>query len=65
MNGHFRILLEGEILTFERYEDIPESFDNLIEFSPEIIPAPHTPEQHKQMESYDDKLKELLSRETK
>jgi len=61
----FVILRNGVLETYNKYEDIPMSFDNLIEFAPEYIDGPHTPEQHAEMEGLNQKLLDLLKRETK
>ena len=63
MNGVFLIRDGVNYLEFHNYDDIPMSFDNLIRFEPEVIPEPHTEEEHEIMESYNDKLKELMKRE--
>ena len=63
MNGEFQVIVQGVLKTYQRYEDIPLVIDNVIKFAPEIIPEPHTEEQHEIMESYNDKLKELMTRE--
>lgn len=63
MKGLFLIKDGVNYMEFHNYDDIPMSFDNLIRFEPEVIPEPHTEEQHKLMESYNDKLKELMKRE--
>ena len=63
--ARFQVLKDGKVLTFSRYEDIPKSFDNLISFEPDYIPEPHTPEQHKEIESWSSKLQEVLKRETR
>ena len=64
--GHkFVILKNGILETYTKYEDIPESFDNVIEFLPEIPPGPHTHEDHEEIDSWNDKLKELMKRETR
>ena len=65
MKGEFDITIDGVVYRYTNYDDIPMVFDNLIRFEPEIIPEPHTEEQHEIMESYNDKLKELMKRETK
>ena len=61
----FVILNKGIIETYSIFEDIPRSFDNLIEFSPETIPPPHTEEEHRLNAQWDGKLKHLMDRETK
>ena len=63
MKGLFLIKDGVNYMEFHNYDDIPMSFDNLIRFAPEVIPEPHTEEQHELMESYNDKLKELMKRE--
>jgi hypothetical protein len=65
MKGEFDITIDGVVHRYTNYNDIPMVFDNLIRFEPEIIPEPHTEEQHEIMESYNDKLKELMKRETR
>ena len=64
MPHEFVVLLDGKIETFQRYEDIPEKFDNLIRFVPEIPEPPHSHEQHEEMDVWNEKLKELMKRET-
>ena len=65
MKGEFDITIDGVVYRYTNYDDIPMVFDNLIRFEPEVIPEPHTEEQHEIMESYNDKLKELMKRETR
>lgn len=61
----FVILVNGEIQTYNDYSLIPYSFDNVIEFVPYITEGPHTEDQHIEINSWNDRLKELLKRETK
>ena len=63
MAHKFVILNDGKLTTYKNYNDIPESFDNVIEFIPEIPPEPHTEEQHKEIGEWNNKLKELMKRE--
>lgn len=63
MPHQFVVLNNERLETFVNFEDIPERFDNLIKFLPEIPPAPHTHEQHEEIEQWNNKLKELLKRE--
>lgn len=64
MAHEFVILRNGILETYNKYEDIPQSFNNVIKFLPEIPDGPHTHEQHEEIDSWNDKLKELLKRET-
>lgn len=61
----FVILKDGILKTYNKYEDIPEKFDNLIKFLPVIPSEPHTEEQHEEIETWNEKLKKLMERETK
>jgi hypothetical protein len=63
MTHKFVILLNGNLVTYNKYEDIPDSFDNVISFLPEIPNEPHTNEQHEKIDQWNDKLKELLKKE--
>ena len=63
MAHEFIIKDKGKLITYTNYEDIPEVFDHLIKFVPEIPPDPHTPEQHEEIGQWNDKLKQLMKRE--
>ena len=63
MAHEFIIKDKGKLITYTNYEDIPEVFDHLIKFFPEIPPDPHTPEQHEEIGQWNDKLKQLMKRE--
>lgn len=60
----FVVLINGELKTYQKFEDIPLVVDNVIEFRPEFFPPPHTPEQHDENEKWYEKFKELMKRET-
>jgi hypothetical protein len=64
MPHEFVLLVNGELKTYSKFEDIPEKFDNVIKFLPEVPEPPHTEHQHEEMDVWNDRLKELLSRET-
>lgn len=59
----FVIMVDGELITYTRYEDIPDDFDHVIEFVPEIPNGPHTPEQHDEIEHWHHRLQELIRKE--
>lgn len=65
MGSVFKILNNGKIETYNKFDDIPSSFDNVIAFEPEIPPPPHTKEQHEEIDLWPEKLQELMKRETK
>ena len=60
MPHRFVIMISGRLHTFDRYEDIPDRFDRVIEFCPEIPPGPHTEEQHEEIESWVPKFERLM-----
>ena len=59
------ILIDGKVQVFDNYDDIPETFENVIRFEPEVPPEPHTEEQHHEIEQWNNKLQQLLKRETR
>lgn len=65
MAHQFAILIDGKVQVFDNYDDIPETFENVIRFEPEVPPEPHTEEQHHEIEQWNNKLQELLKRETR
>ena len=59
----FVIMVNGELVTYNRYEDIPDHFDHVIEFVPEIPNGPHTEEQHEEIEKWNHRLQNLIQKE--
>ena len=53
-------MISGQSHVFERYEDIPEEFDRVIEFLPEIPPGPHTQAQHEEIDSWVPRFQKLM-----
>tara|TARA_B100001093_G_scaffold270024_2_gene258133 strand:- start:7204 stop:7401 length:198 start_codon:yes stop_codon:yes gene_type:complete len=64
MAHYFKILINGRAKVYQNFEEIPESFENVIAFVPEVPEPPHTDEQHEEMEQWEGKLQELMERET-
>jgi hypothetical protein len=60
MKGEFVIMIDGKLVTFNDFDQIPNKFQHVIKFLPDIPPPPHTEEQHKEIESHATKLQELL-----
>jgi hypothetical protein len=60
MKGEYVVMINGKLETFTDYYDIPNTFQHVIKFQPELIPEPHTPEQHEEIETWNDKLKRLM-----
>lgn len=64
MAHEFVVLRKGILETYNKYEDIPEDFDHIIKFLPDIPDGPHTDEQHEEIDSWNKKLQELIKKET-
>lgn len=60
MAHEFVVKRNGVLETYTQYEDIPNEFDHIIKFLPEIPPEPHTEEQHEEIESWNEKLQALM-----
>jgi hypothetical protein len=65
MTHLFVILKDGILYEYNKYEDIPDLFDNVIKFIPEIPEGQHTNEQHDEIDKWNHRLQELMKRETK
>ena len=61
--AEFQFIINGELTTFDRYEDIPDEFEHVIKFLPDIIPAPHTEEEHTEMAQWNTRLQKLMEKE--
>lgn len=59
----FVIMRNGELETYTHYEDIPQQFEHVIEFAPQMPEPPHTDEQHREMSQWNGRLQELVARE--
>ena len=64
--AEFQFIINGELVTFDKYEDVPEEFDHVIKFIPDI-PEPvnndHTDEEHEELAKWNDRLQELMEKE--
>ena len=61
--AEFQFLIDGELVTYDKYEDIPETFDHVIKFLPDMPPEPHTEEEHEEMAQWNIRLQELMEKE--
>lgn len=59
----FVIMVEGELKTYSNFDDIPEIFDHVIKFIPEIPDGPHSDEQHEALDQWNDRLAALIAKE--
>jgi len=66
--AEFVFKIDGELVTVTNWEDVPEKFDHVIKFIPDV-PEPegddgnHTEEQHEQLAVWNDRLHELVEKE--
>ena len=61
--AEFKFIVNGELVTYDKYEDIPETFEHVIKFLPDIIEPPHTQEDHDELAKWNDRLQELMEKE--
>jgi hypothetical protein len=61
--AEFVFLINGDIKKFDRYEDIPSKFDNVIKFKPDFSEGPHSHEEHEELEMWNNRLKKLMEKE--
>ena len=66
--AEFQFIINGELVTYDKYEDIPAEFEHVIRFLPDV-PEPegedgnHTEEQHLAMLVWNGRLQELMEKE--
>ena len=63
MPHEFVVKRKGILETYTQFEDIPDDFEHVIKFLPEIPEGPHTEEQHEEIDAWNDKLQILMERE--
>ena len=65
MKGSFRVkMFDNRIVDYDNYNDIPPKFFRLLKYNTDYPPTPHSEEDHKMIEDFDNKLHELLRRES-
>ena len=62
MAHEFVVRRNGVLETYTEYDAIPNDFDSLIKFAPQIPEPPHTEEQHQEMNTWNTRLQELMTR---
>ena len=60
--AEFQFIVDGELVAFDKYEDIPEDFEHVIRFIPDVIPEPHTEEEHEEMAQWNTRLQKLMEK---
>ena len=62
-SGNYQWLdLNGDLQTSTHWDAIPKKIGRLVAFVPTAIPEPHTNEDHAIMDSFNDRLHEVMSR---
>lgn len=56
----FVVMRRGKLETYNEFASIPDDFDHVIEFAPEIPPGPHTDAEHEEIAQWNDRLQELM-----
>ena len=61
--SEFIFKIDDKLVTITKWEDIPEKFDHVIKFLPDVPPEPHTEEDHEEMAQWNTRLQELMEKE--
>ena len=61
--SEFQFIVNGELKTYTKYEDIPEEWDHMIKFVFDIPPEPHTEEEHEEIEEWNNRFKKLMEKD--
>jgi|TARA_R110000822_G_scaffold96708_1_gene219948 hypothetical protein len=61
--AEFQFIVNGELITYDKYEDIPEKFEHIIKFIPDIPEEPHTEEEHDELSLWNERLQKLMEKE--
>ena len=61
--AEFQFIINRELVTFDKYEDIPDEFEHVIKFLPDVIPEPHTEEEHAEVAQWNTRLQKLMEKE--
>ena len=61
--AEFQFIINGELVTFDKYEDIPNEFEHVIKFIPDIPEDPHTEDEHDEIAVWNTRLQQLMEKE--
>ena len=61
--AEFQFIVYWELVTYDKYKDIPETFEHVIKFLPDIPPEPHTEKEHEEIQEWNNKFQELMEKE--
>ena len=54
--------LDGSLGEATNWSDLPDEMEHVIRFEPDYPPSPHTDKEHAYMDTFYDRLQEVLSR---
>jgi len=61
--SEFQFIVNSKLVTYDKYEDIPDKFEHVIKFIPDVPAEPHTDEEHAEMAIWNTRLQELMEKE--
>ena len=61
--AEFQFIVNGELVTYDSWENIPEEFEHVIKFISDIPPEPHTEDEHAEIEIWNTRLQQLMEKE--
>ena len=61
--AEFQFIINGELVLYDKYEDIPYEFDHVIKFLPDIPEDPHTEDEHSEIVVWNTRLQKLMEKE--
>ncbi len=61
--AEFQFIVNGELVTYDSWENIPEEFEHGIKFIPDVPTEPNTEDEHAEMEIWNTRLQQLLEKE--
>jgi hypothetical protein len=63
MAHEFVVKRNGVLETYTEYDDIPNDFDHVIKFLPDVPSAPHSEAEHDEIHSWMEKFQALMEKE--
>ncbi len=61
--AEFQFIINGELISFDNWENVPDEFDHVIKFLPDIPEDPHTEDEHEELALWNDRLQQLMEKE--
>lgn len=58
--AEFQFIVSGELVSFDSWENIPENFEHVIKFLPDIPEDPHTEDEHDEIAVWNARLQQLM-----